>query len=76
MENREWCYTYFFMLLFMCSISGNIWSKEDEVKNFHCLFQLMKRFKKKMININCGSKSKLAEYPCHLDGTFEDYQEE
>lgn len=51
MENREWCYTYFFMLL-LCSISGNIWNRKYEVKNFHHLFQLMKGFKKKMININ------------------------
>lgn len=40
------------MLLFMCSISGNIKSRKSEVKGFHCLSQLMKGFRKKMINTN------------------------
>lgn len=64
----------FFMLL-LCSISGNIWNRKHEVKNFHCLFQLMKGFKKKIININLVD-TKVIKYPYHLDGTFEDKKEE
>lgn len=48
------------MLLFMCSISGNICSWEYEVQNFHCLSQLLKGFRKKMINRNHRHKRKLA----------------
>lgn len=66
----------FFMLLFMCSISGNICSREYEVQNFQCLSQLLKGFKKKMINKNHKHKRKLAKYPCHLDGTREDIEDE
>lgn len=50
--------------------------QQNEVQNFHCLSQLLKGFKKKMINRNHKHKRKLAKYPCHLDGTREDLGDE
>lgn len=64
MENRERYYTY-------CSTSGNIWSREYEVKRFYCLswWKVPRR------NELHDCKHELVEYPCHSKRSSEGSEE-
>lgn len=59
------------MLLFICSTSGNIWSRVWG-KEIPLLISADEKVQEEMININHKEKTELTECPCHLGRSLED----
>ena len=75
-ENREWCVHIFYVAIYVFYFrklqEHKVWGKELPL-----LISINERVQKENDQYkSCRHKGKLDEYPCHLDGTLENEEEE